>query len=147
MKLIISQFRKVSTLALLTVALTGGSLVTRASGGHDPINDHGPVASGNAHAAEVKYIGGREDEMVFKVVYNNIAGSRFNLKVYDADGNPLFQHSYSDTNFDKTFKVAGIDGSGKLTFVIRNFQDNSTQTFEISSNTRVVEDIEVKEVR
>jgi hypothetical protein len=141
MKLIISQFRKVSTLALLTVALTGGSLVTRASGGHNPI------VAGNAHAAEVKYIGGREDEMVFKVVYNNIAGSRFNLKVYDADGNPLFQHSYSDTNFDKTFKVAGIDGSAKLTFVIRNFQDNSTQTFEVSSNTRVVEDIEVKEVR
>jgi hypothetical protein len=141
MKLIISHFRKVSTLVLLTVTLTGGSLVTRASGGHDPI------IAGNAQAAEVKYIGGREDEMVFKVVYKNIAGSRFNLKVFDADGNPLFQHSFSDTNFDKTFKVTGIDGTGKLTFVIRNLQDNSTQTFAISSNTRLVEDIEVKEVR
>src|SRR5882724_6651173 len=99
---------------LLTIALTGGSLVSHASGGHDPI------VAGNARTAEVKYIGGREDEMVFKVVYNNIAGSRFNLKVFDADGNPLFQHSYSDTNFDKTFKVAGMDASGKLTFVIRN---------------------------
>jgi len=126
---------------LLTIALTSGSLLTRASDGHDPI------IAGNARTAEVKYIGGREDEMVFKVVYNNIAGSHFNLRVFDAEGNPLFQHSYSDTNFDKTFKVAGIDGSGKLTFVIRNLQDNSTQTFEVSSNTRVVEDIEVKEIR
>ena len=126
---------------LLTLALTGGTLVTRASGGHDPI------VAGNAQAAEVKYIGGREDEMVFKVVYKNIAGSRFSLRVYDADGNPLYQHSFSDTNFDKTFKVAGIDGYAKLTFVIRNLQDNSSQTFEVSSNARLVEDIEVKEVR
>jgi hypothetical protein len=144
MNKIIFPLRKASTLILLTVALTGGSLVTRAANGG---NDHGHTLTGNARTAEVKYIGGREDELVFKVVYNNITGSRFNLKVLDADGNQLFQHAYSDTNFDKTFKVDGVDSYGKLTFIIRNFQDNSTQTFEVSSNTHLVEDVEVKEVK
>jgi hypothetical protein len=43
--------------------------------------------------------------------------------------------------------VANADNYGKLTFVIRNFGDNSTQSFVVSSNTRLVEDVEVKEVK
>ncbi|HEY4061993.1 MAG TPA: hypothetical protein VGM30_08840 [Puia sp.] len=151
MNTIISRLRKAITLAVLTIALIGGSLVTRAAGGHDRTGNDSTsrdnTPAGSARTAEVTYLGGNAGEMAFKVVYNNTTGSRFSLKVLDADGNQLYQHFYSDTNFDKTFKVANADNYGKLTFVIRNFGDNSTQSFVVSSNTRLVEDVEVKEVK
>src|SRR5579872_4225774 len=142
MKLNISPLRKALTLSVLTIALAGGSVVTRANGSY-PIGD----PKGSASTAEVKYVGGAEGNRLFKVIYNNNDGSRFSLRVLDADGTQLYQGFFSDKKFNKTFKITNADNSGKLTFVIRNFQDNSTQSFEIDDNTRLVEDIEVKEVK
>jgi hypothetical protein len=142
MKLNISPLRKALTLSVLTIALAGSSVLTRANGSY-PIGD----PKGSASTAEVKYVGGAEGNRLFKVVYNNTDGSRFSLRVLDADGTQLYQGFFSDKKFNKTFKITNADNSGKLTFVIRNFQDNSTQSFEIDDNTRLVEDIEVKEVK
>ena len=130
------------TLSVLSIALAGNSLITRANDSH-PIGD----PKGSASTAEVKYIGGAEGNRIFKVVYNNDEGSRFSVRVLDADGAQLYQGFFSDKKFNKTFKITNADNSGKLTFVIRNFQDNSTQSFEVDYNTRLVEDIEVKEVK
>jgi hypothetical protein len=140
MNLIISPLRKVIAFSALTLALAGSSLVALA-------NDHDPIGSpkGSASTAEVKYVGGKTGEFMFNVVYDNTAGSRFGLKVLDAEGNLLYQNFYTDKKFDRKFKIN--DAEGKLTFVIKNYQDNSTQSFEVNSNTRMVEDIEVKEVK
>ena len=142
MKLNISPLRKALTLSVLTITLAGSSVITRANDSH-PIGD----PKGSASTAEVKYVGGADGNRLFKVVYNNNEGSRFSLRVLDADGTQLYQGFFSDKKFNKTFKITNADNSGKLTFVIRNFQDNSTQSFEVDDNTRLVEDIEVKEVK
>jgi hypothetical protein len=34
-----------------------------------------------------------------------------------------------------------------VTFVIRNFGDNSVQRWEVNTNNKIVEDIEVKEIK
>jgi hypothetical protein len=65
----------------------------------------------------------------------------------DGEGNVLYQAVYTDTKFDKKFRVADPENYGKLVFVIRNYGDKSKQTFEINSNTRLVEEVEVKEVK
>jgi len=139
MNLLISRLRKVITISALTLGLAGSSLAALAS-------DHDPVSpKGSASTAEVKYIGGKTGEFIFNVVYNNTAGSRFSLRVLDADGNQLYESSYTDKKFDKKFMIN--DAEGKVTFVIKNYQDNSTQSFEVNANTRLVEDIVVKEVK
>lgn len=102
--------------------------------------------TGSATTAEVSYIGSQEGEPLFNVVYNNTTGSRFSLEVLDGDGAQIFQSSYNDKAFDKKFRVADASPISKLTFIIRNFRDNSVQYFEVNSNTRMVEDVEVKEV-
>jgi hypothetical protein len=139
MKHIISPFRKAIIFSALTLALAGSSLATLANG-HDPLSP-----KGSASTAEVKYIGGKTGEFIFNVVYNNTTGSRFSLRVLDADGNQIYQNFYSDKKFDKKFMIS--DAEGKVTFVLKNYQDNSTQSFEVNANTRLVEDIEVKEVK
>ena len=155
-----SPLRKVMTVAILATALAGSSLSALA-GGPDTFGD--PIGSGprsgshpasdptvnglkgSASTAEVKYVNNMAGDFVFNVVYDNATGSRFSLRVLDADGNQLFQSFYSDKKFDKKFKIT--DAEGKFTFIIKNYQDNSTQRFEVNANTRLVEDVEVKEVR
>ncbi len=65
----------------------------------------------------------------------------------DTEGDQLFQSVYSDKKFIKTFKITDPENYGRLTFIIRNFSDNTVQRFEANSSSRVVEDIEVKEVK
>jgi hypothetical protein len=135
--------RKVLSFALLTLLLGSTTLLSFADGDK---KSNGPAGATNASSAEVKYITGKDGEYLFNVVYNNTTGSRWTLIILDAEGNQLFQSQYSDKKFDKKFKLADPDELGKLTFVIRNHGDNSVQRFEVNANSRVVEDIEVKEV-
>jgi len=125
---------------VLSVILAGASLVSLANGPHDPIGEK------KENTAEVKYIGTPEGEFFFDVAYNNAAGSRFSLAIIDEAGNTIFQSVFSDKKFDKRFKLAEPESYGKLEFVIRNFADNSVQRFEVNTASRLVEDIEVKEV-
>lgn len=125
---------------VLSLFLAGMSLASLANGPHDPINDK------NESAAEVKYIGNSDGELFFDVAYNNASGKRFSVSIVDETGNLLFQGAYSVKKFDKKFKLAESESYGKLVFIIRNFGDNSVQRFEVNANSRLVEDVEVKEV-
>jgi hypothetical protein len=142
MNLIISNTKKALALSIL---LLSGSLISRAGSNepNEPVEKH----SGSASSAEVKYIGSNEGDPLFNVLYNNSTGARFSVKVLDNEGHQLFQGVYTDRKFDKKFKVTDAASYSKLIFVIRNFQDNSVQSFEINSNTRMVEDVEVTEVK
>ena len=76
-----------------------------------------------------------------------VSGNRFSVAIFDESSNMLFQSVYSVKKFDKKFKLAEPDSFGKLVFVIRNLGDNSVQRFEVNADTRLVEDVEVKEVK
>jgi hypothetical protein len=100
-----------------------------------------------AGTAEVKYVPVSATQGVFNVVYNNTAGSRFVLKIEDQDGNQLYQNIFTDKVFSRNFQLAEPDNYSKLVFIIRNLGDQSVQTFEVETNTRVIEDVQVEEVK
>lgn len=104
-----------------------------------------PVRDGGNNEAQVRYIPGKSGEIRFNVLYSNPDGSRCSVSILDGDGNQLYQKFFTDRNFDKTFKLADPDLAGKLTFVIRNFGDNSVQRFEAVNH--LVENIDVKEIK
>jgi hypothetical protein len=143
MKPNILNIRKILSFSLFTLLLAGTSLLSLANGG----NDGGTTGNTGASTADVKCISGKDGEDLFNVVYNNTTGSRFSVIILDAEGNQLFQSQYTDKKFDKKFRLADPDEFAKLTFVIRNFGDNSIQRWEVNANNRMVEDIEVKEVQ
>lgn len=125
---------------VLSFLLSGASLASLANG-------HEPIGTRSESAAEVKCITDANGESLFNVVYTNAAGSRFSVAVLDEYGNQLYQNFYTVRKFDKKFKLADPDGFRKLTFVIRNYGDNSVQRFEVASDNRLVEDVEVREVK
>jgi hypothetical protein len=154
MKSTIVNIRKAFAFSLLTLTLAG-SLVSRANNGNDINNANngndegkkGSTGSSNAGTADVRYIVGNDGAYLFNVVYNNVSNSRFSVVILDAEGNQLFQSHYSDKKFDKKFRLAQPEEFGRLTFIIRNLADNSVQRFEVDANSRLVEDVEVKEVK
>lgn len=125
---------------VLSLLLAGASLVSLANG-------HDPIGTRSEGTADVKCITDENGESLFNVLYTNASGSRFSVAVLDEYGNQLYQNFYSDRKFDKKFKLADPESFGKLTFVIRNYGDNSVQRFEVDSDNRLVEDVEVKEVK
>jgi hypothetical protein len=147
MNTIISTTRKFAGLFILatTLSFTAGSLTARASNGHGPKEHH----TGSATSAEVKYLGNSTSEgnPLFNVLYNNSNGSRFSVRILDGDGNQIYIATFTDKKFDKKFKLAEPEIIGKLVFVIRNYEDNSEQTFEVNSNSHMEESIDVKEVK
>jgi hypothetical protein len=128
---------------LFSIALFVGISVVGFANGTDSVRRHGVDAS----AAEVKYIAGKDGDVLFNVVYNNATGQRFSVIVLDEFGNKLYQQSFSDTKFDRKFKLADPESANSLTFIIRNYSDNSEQRFRVDASNRLVEDVEVKEVR
>jgi hypothetical protein len=90
----------------------------------------------DASAAEVKYIAGKDGEVIFNVVYNNATGQRFGILVLDEFGNQLYQNFFSDTKFDRKFKLADPESTNSLTFIIRNYGDNSVQRFRVDAGNR-----------
>src|ERR1700683_1495517 len=93
-----------------------------------------------ARTADVTYIPVTENQGVFKVVYNNEAGSRFVLQILDEDGNKLYKHIFTDKKFSKNFVLADPDTYSRLVFVIRNLGDKSFQRFEVEAKTHLIED-------
>ena len=130
------------TFRLLTVATVFTGILSAHAAGNGP-EKH----PGSASTAEVSYIGSQEGEPIFHVQYNNSTGSRFSIRVLDGDGHQIYQAVFTDKKFDKKFKITNTELFGKLVFVVRNFEDNSVQSFQVDSDTRMVEDIEVKEVK
>jgi len=141
----IVNIRKAFTFSLFTLVLAGVSLVGRANNGNE--GKKGTTGSTAAGTAEVKYIAGADGDYLFNVVYNNNSNSRFTVVILDAEGNQLFQSQYSDKQFDKKFRLEHPEEFGRLTFIIRNLGDNSVQRFEVDANSKLVEDVEVKEVK
>ena len=137
----IIHIRKTISTTLLSILFGGISLTAFANGGNEPVKDLRNTA------AEVRYIAGTDGDGLFNVVYNNNTGSRFSVIVLDEYGNQIYQNIFSDRKFDRKFKLADPESTSKLTFIIRNFADKTVQRFQVDATNKLVEDVEVKEVR
>ena len=95
--------------------------------------------------AAIRHLGNTTETMNFQVKYDNEAGEKFAVVVRDQDNNVLFQEYYTDKKFDKKFSLPKVDNN-KVIFQIKNVKDNAVQTFEVNTNTRLVEEVIVKRV-
>jgi hypothetical protein len=85
------------------------------------------------------------ESSLYNVKVDNAAGEKFRVLVKDADGTILFQNVYSDKNFVKTFSIPRSENDNFL-FVIKGLSGNTTQTFEVNSRSRYVEDVVIRKV-
>ena len=93
--------------------------------------------------ASVKHISTTDDKVIFQLSLDNEAGEKFSVTIRDAAGGTIFYNVYEEKKFDKKFLFEKSEDLSKLTFVIRSFKDKATQSFEVNTITRLVENYDV----
>lgn len=89
--------------------------------------------------AEVKYSGIDKNQLhTIQVKYSNPTGANFTLIITDANNELVFKGSYSDKDFNKTFKFPK-DESNKLSFVIEDAKAKKSEQYNVSFETIVIE--------
>jgi hypothetical protein len=96
----------------------------------------------NDENASVSCLKMEEGQVYFKVKYDNAAGGRFDILVNDGTGDNLYRATFTGKNFDKVFR-APVD-NGKLVIIIRDINNRTSHTFELTTEARMVEQIYVK---
>lgn len=89
---------------------------------------------------QVKQLASIGDKLTFEVQVRNDLQQRFRLMVKDEDGTQLWSQLFSDKDLNQRFVLDGFDADRKVILVVRPLNSQQTQSFEISRNTRVVED-------
>ncbi len=104
------------------------------------------VAKTNVINADVKYVGTKEEMLVFNVSYDNTPGDKVVVTLNDKKGNKLFAQSYSDTSFNKQFMVPKELEADKLYFNIQNIKKDLSSTFEVSAKEQLVQNVTVTKI-
>ena len=120
-----------SVMAIAIAAITVPALA-----GVDPVENE----------AMVKYLGTEKQSLFFNVKYANDDASKFFVTIKDAEGITLYQNSFTDVVFNKKFSLPKPE-SNKLVFIISDKKGNYTESFEITTETHVVEDVLVTRIK
>ena len=95
-------------------------------------------------ASAVQYVGTTDKGIVFNVKYDNNDASKFDLIIKNEYGDIVYQQQFNDKNFDKKVLLTKEAGDAHLTFIIRSASANIKQSFDITTSTRTVEEVVVK---
>ena len=95
-------------------------------------------------ASVVQYVGTTDKGIVFNVKYDNNDAAKFDLIIKNEYGDVVYQQQYSDKNFEKKVLLTKEPGDARLTFIIKSASANIKQSFDITTSTRTVEDVVVK---
>jgi hypothetical protein len=122
---------KKTVIMLLAVILTLNSATAKVS---DSIIDE--------ENASVSCLKMEEGQVYFNVKFENAEGGRFDILVNDASGDNLYRATFTGKNFNKVFR-APVE-NGKLVIVIRDSKANTSHKFELSTESKMVQQILVK---
>ena len=103
----------------------------------------GPFPAKN-NTPVIKYLGILEDKLVFQIDINSVPEDRVLVSIKDEDGNLLFSERVKEQKFSRKVAIEKEVFEGrKVTFAFQGTKDSSEQTFQVSRNTRLVEDVVV----
>jgi hypothetical protein len=125
------SFGKKTVIMLLAVIVTLSSATAKVS--DSTFDDE------NASVSCLKM---EEGQVYFNVKFDNADGGRFDILVNDANGDNLYRATFTGKNFNKVFR-APVE-NGKLVIVIRDNKEKTSHKFELSTESRMVQQILVK---
>ena len=128
----VNKFFKASAVALMLVV---SASATYAAGSPDP----------GVKNTVISHIATTGDNLLFEVRLANESGEKFTVLIKDNTGTTLYRGVYSDKNFAKRFQFPKSE-SDKLIFIVKSASGNKSESFEINSNTRLVEEVVVTKV-
>ncbi|MBC7875122.1 MAG: hypothetical protein H7Y01_14055 [Ferruginibacter sp.] len=125
---------------LLTKCLTGGIfacmflLVSFSPATTDSVSAENISAS-----IQVKYLGGDNEALFFKVKYDNKAGNKFKLLALDESGAAVFQDNFSAKDFEKKIKIPRLTETDYVIFLFKSPKENVELSYKVKVTTKVVD--------
>src|ERR1700754_1903024 len=80
----------------------------------------------------VKYIGTTDNNIIFKVEFDNPTAQKFSLIIRNDNGEIVYHQSFTDSHFSKSVYFQNTDTEIHPTFVIRNEKNEIVRQFAVS---------------
>lgn len=91
---------------------------------------------------EIKYLGTIQGKMVFQIDLQNIAANNQFVSIKDEEGNILYTERVRDNKFSRKFAFDQEEfGGQKLSFIIHDANNKTSQAFQVARSMRMVEDV------
>lgn len=91
---------------------------------------------------EIRYLGTVQDKLVFQIDLPGVSENHQYISIKDEDGMTLFTERIRDNKFSRKFAFEKEEFEGKkLSFVIYGGKETTAQTFQVTRNMRMVEDV------
>jgi hypothetical protein len=110
------------------VILVSNPLTSQANGGG--INNK--KASLTDEQVSVKYLGTNDNNVIFKVEFENPTAEKFWLIIKNDAGDVVYHQQFSDAHFSKSVFFQNTDSEIHPTFVIRNGNNEIVRQFAVS---------------
>jgi hypothetical protein len=110
------------------VILVSNPLTSQANGGG--INDK--KASLTDEQVSVKYLGTSDNNVIFKVEFENPTAQKFWLIIKNDAGDVVYHQQFTDAHFSKSVFFQNTDSEIHPTFVIRNGNNEIVRQFAVS---------------
>lgn len=92
----------------------------------------------------VKYLGTIDNQPVVRIEFDNLENASCYLMIKDEDGNILYSDNFRDQKFGKSFQLQRPDlDKARYSFVLTSSKQKITQSFEVSTNVRTIQDVVV----
>lgn len=141
MRVVNANYSRFFKTAVLVLSLTGAYAATYATPASQGIMNGGPGVG----KTEVSHLASDGESLLFEVKVENASGEKFYVLVKDENNNTLYRGSFSGKEFNKKFRLPKSE-SNHITFIVRGESGVSTETFQINTNRRVVEEVVVTKV-
>jgi len=136
-----TMFSKFIKTTVVVLMLSGSYAVSYATPVFAGIENPGPGVG----KTMVTHVSSDSKSQLFEVKVENATGEKFQIVVKDDNGRTLYRGNFTEKAFSKKFRLPKGE-SEKVTFIIKNEAGTESETFEINSSVRFVEEVVVKKV-
>jgi len=96
-------------------------------------NDGGKKTGLTDEQVNVKYIGSTENQVAFRVEFENPTAEKFWLIIKNDAGDVVYRKQFSDVHFNKSVYVLKDEAEIRPTFIIRNSANEIVRQFAVTS--------------
>ena len=117
--------KAISVVAVAVVFIISNPLTSLA-------NDGSKKAGISNEAVSVQYIGATENDVVFRVEFENPTAEKFWLIIKNDAGDVVYRKQFNDAHFAKSVYIQKADSDINPTFIIRNGENEVVRQFSVS---------------
>lgn len=126
-----SKASNVFALLLISTSLNlNAQTFTDGTGGNNPV---------------IQTVSSTNGESIVQVKWDNNSGERFAVVIKNKIGQILYSETFSDQKFEKRFRLPVNEDEG-LILALRTLKGKTIQSYEINSNTRMVEELVIRKI-